>query len=1067
MIRYQYILAFFCSLIFSYGIAQQHFLSFKHLTIDDGLSQSSVTCIHQDKTGFIWIGTHDGLNRYDGYEFVHYRNKRSDANSISNNYITDIYEDAEGVLWIATFGGGLNSLNPLNGIINRYNLIPGDSTSFPSSRLFSIAETPPGILWIGGNEGLIRFDKSTGKSKIFLASKIADQTYDYNYIGKVTSDGTGNLWLRSDSGLTKFDTKTCEAKYFQRSPYSNAHELGDVFDMKYTNGNLLIACDAGLVEINTQEEKDTLLLAAGATPSVFMRILPLSNSHYAIGTNNGLLIYHSDTEKTLVCQSNSTDAYSLSHNAILSLFKSSDGILWIGTRNGLNQLEDEKPQFVHVRKIIGKYDMSSNNVNSFLEENDSLLWIGTTDGLNLYNKNLGTVQAFRKNMNKNIELTTDYMLHLFKDSKGNKWLGTRRGGFYKIENDDKGNIKINQVRPSNADASLINIHFITEGNDGILWIGTGGEGLWRYHTESNTVKQYFTAKDGTGPSHPFVFTILKDSHDNIWLGTPGGGLNLFDPKTERFITFQHSAENENSLSNDIILSLHEDQQNQLWIGTNGGLNMLVPKLDENIFQWLGAAIASENDSLFLNFGYEQGFPNDVIYGILETPQRELWLSTNKGLAVFDLNRQQLVHTFDVNDGLQSNEFNQNGYLQGKTGLFYFGGVNGFNMFYPENMNENTFIPPVAITGMSLFNEPVSAGFHSSGQIHLEKEIQYLDEINLSYKHNFITFNFAALSFKSSQKNQYRYKLEGLHDDWVQAGNMRNATFSHLAPGKYIFKVEASNNSGIWSDDAKALIVRISAPPWLSWYAYLIYFFILAVTGYLFVRFRIKRATRELKIQAQIEKARSQEREAFRKKSAADFHDEAGNKITKINLFTEMARREVHNREQLENYLEKIQLNATELSAGMRDFLWVLDPQQDSLFGTISRLKDFGDSNLSDIGVRFTLHGMNADLRKIKLPMNTRREILQIFKEAVNNCAKYAKATEAVLSIRVVDHSIIISMADDGKGFDPSAGLLQNKYGLTIMRERAQKIGAELDIKSQISQGTSITLKCKIPHLGYR
>jgi signal transduction histidine kinase len=245
----------------------------------------------------------------------------------------------------------------------------------------------------------------------------------------------------------------------------------------------------------------------------------------------------------------------------------------------------------------------------------------------------------------------------------------------------------------------------------------------------------------------------------------------------------------------------------------------------------------------------------------------------------------------------------------------------------------------------------------------------------------------------------------------------------------------------------------------------LYFSIAAGTGYLFVRFRINRATREIKVQAQIEKARSQEREAFRKKSAADFHDEAGNKITKINLFSEMARREMHNKEQLENFLKKIQLNATELSAGMRDFLWVLDPQQDSLFGTISRLKDFGDSNLTETGVRFTLNGMNSDLPEIALPMNTRRDILQIFKEVINNCAKHAEAKEAVLSIWVVNQSIFISLTDDGKGFDPSSGHLKNKYGLSIMRERAYKISAELEIASQINKGTSITLKCKIPHLG--
>jgi len=965
------------------GFAQQNELSFGHLTIDDGLSQNSVNCIHQDRNGFLWFGTHDGLNRYDGYEFIHYRNERNNSNSISNNYIYDIHEDDDGILWIATFGGGLNSLNPTTGEINRIEMISNDSVAFPGTSLFSICEYPKGILWIGSGEGLIRFDKKTRQANIFLEQITPDGIFEYNYVGIVNPDETGNLWLQCDSGLARFDTKTLTVEYFQRGPFSNAFEMGNILDIERIDNILYIVCVAGLVEINLEEKTDKLLLpatvveAGGQTP-VFQEILPLGNQRFAIGTNLGLIIFNAITSKSNLYQNNAADDKSLSHNRVFSLYNSLDGILWIGTRNGLNTIETEKPNFTHVRSIAGKKGLGSKNVSSFMEQHDSLLWIGTTDGLNLYNKYSNTFKVFRKDDQPTNGLFSNYILCLFEDSKGNNWVGTRGGGFYVVEDKATGGIGFRQIRPVNETLPLVTVHSITESKDGIIWVGTGGFGLWKYNPSNNSVKKYATQKDGTGLSHPYVFTILEDSFGNLWLGTPSGGVNLFNPESERFIYFQNNPENGYSINNDIILTLHQNRQNELWIGTNDGLARLIPKLHEGIFQELSASLANGNDSLFMNFGQDEGLPNSVIYGLLENKNQHLWISTNKGLAEFDMSSGLVVKTFDVSDGLQSNEFNQNAYYQSHEGRFYFGGVNGFSIFHPDSVTSNLFIPPVVLTDFSIFNETVKVSSDASDdEFHLEKAIHLMNEIDLSWKHNVITFEFAALSYISPEKNKFSYMLEGFDKQWVDAGTSRTATYTHLSPGTYVFKVRASNNSGVWNEKGTALKINISTPPWLSWYAYLFYFSLFLSATLLLIRFRINRATRELKIQTQIEKARRQEREDFRKKSAADFHDEAGNKITKITLFTEMARTEINNKIQLEKYLNKIQHNITQLSSGMRDFLWVMDPQHDTLFETISRMKDVGDSMLTETGVRFTIDGMNEGFREIVLPMNTRRDILLI------------------------------------------------------------------------------------------
>lgn len=1051
--------------------AQKSTLAFKYLSSDDGLSQNSINCMHQDRQGFMWFGTHDGLNRFDGYQFVHYRNERNNKHSLSNNYITDIYEDEEGVLWITTFGGGLNSLNPNTGEINRIPIIPEDSVSFPYTSLFSITEYPTGILWIGGGEGLIRFDKKTMRAKIFLENKKAGNTYDYNYIGTIIPDGTGNLWMQSNLGLSKFDTKSLTPEHFSKSPFSENIELGVINDLHKTNNGFLIACTSGLVEADLIQKTDTLLLAAssintGELNLDFQRLLPLSGNHFFIGTKVGLIVYDANSNTFSHYLHDALDEKSLSHNNVLSLYKSDDGIIWIGTRNGMNIIETEKPNFTHIRSIPGKNSLSSKNVSSFAEQNDSLLWIGTTDGLNLLNMNSNTWRVFRTNDGKSNTLSSNYMLCLFKDNRGKTWVGTRGGGFYKTTINPGNETIIEKIHPLNEVASTITVHCITESADGFIWVGTGGEGLWRYNPEDNSVKKYGSVKDGTGVNHTYVFNILEDRFQNLWLGTPSGGLNLFDRKTERFIYFQNDPANNYSISNDIILSLHEDGQNNLWIGTNDGLVRLIPGLSNHIFQDLNSAKENGNDSLFKNYGHAEGFPNNVIYGMLEDGNRNLWITTNKGLVVFNMDAEKVVKTFDASDGLQSNEFNQNAYIKTNNGRFLIGGVNGVNIFHPDSVKSNSYIPPVVITGFSIFNEPVKIGKDTLHEkFVLDKAIHSMDKINLSWKHNVLTFEFAALSYISPEKNQFSFMLEGFDKSWVEAGAKHTATYTHLDPGNYVLKVRAGNNSGVWNETGTQLKIHISAPPWLSWYAYLIYILMALGAFYMYVRFRINKATEKIKIRTQIEKAREQEREEFRKKSAADFHDEAGNKITKITLFTEIARSEINNKPQLEKYLDKIQLNISELSSGMRDFLWVMDPKHDSLLETLTRLKDFGDSILTETGVQFTIHGMNAGFHNIVLPMNTRRDLLQIFKEAINNCAKYAGASKATLTTFISDNSIEITFHDNGIGFDYIKDKISNKYGLSIMNERAKKIGARLIIKSEINTGTTISLKCNMPQMG--
>jgi len=1042
----------------NFSIAQSSDIVFSHLSVKDGLSQNSVTSILQDSKGFMWFGTHDGLNKYDGTGFKTYRHERNNPNSISNNYIWDLYEDADRVLWIATFGGGLNSLNLQTGVIERFSHQPNDPNSFPSNRIFSIYEGENNILWIGANEGLIRFDKQSKASRLFLATTSPEGILQDNYTGIVTADGKGNLWLRTDNGLTHFNTKTLEPTYYTHSPFSNEYQIGDIYDIKWHNEKLLVGCDAGLLEIDLSNKTDKIVLASSDVSPIntaisFQKIYPVNEYQYYIGTHSGLLFFDAETNKHFLHQNIKEDEKSLVHNHVLSLTQSKDGVIWIGTRNGIDKIESSEPDFIHFRNFSLPNALNVKNINSFVETKDGLLWIGSTSGLNLYDKNKDVfvdISAIRSQM------TSDYILHIFKDRKENIWIATRTGGFYRI--DPQLNIK--KIAPENKDCSKARVHFITEDAKGFLWIGTGGEGLWRYDPNTNQTKIYPVSKDGSGPSHPYIFAILEDSFQNLWLGTPTGGLNLFDREKEAFLYFQNHPDNTNSLVNDLVLTLAEDSNNHLWIGTTGGLSKMTLPLQPNIFSKLKELKQQGADSLFVNFGRPEGFPNKVIYGILEDAQQNLWMSTNQGLVQFNIKTDSILNIYDSGHGLQSNEFNQNGYHKGASGVLYFGGINGFNSFNPEKIKGNKFIPQVHITGLSILNQPVRVGqAEKNKKPVLDKEPYFKESITLSWQQKVVSFHFAALSYISPEKNSYQYKMEGFDEDWVNAGNTNQTTYTNLDPGTYTFRVKAANNSGVWNETGSAITVNVNPPPWRTWYAYLAYLLLFLASIYAFIKYRVDLATQRIVRQAEIERVRVEERETFRKRSSQDFHDEAGNKITRISLVTALAKQEAEKDEKIKSYLNKIEENVQELNTGMRDFIWALDPGKDTLYETLHRFEDFASGFCEDAQVNFKSEGVDEQFKSFPLNMNQRRHLLLILKEVLHNSIKHAEPKNIHLIVAHHKEETIITLSDDGKGFETSAIKRQN--GLNNIKERVIHLNAKLVLHSEKNKGTSICITLKI------
>ena len=1057
------VIKYFVFILCISSIFPQQNLKFHHLTVDDGLSQTTANAIMQDKFGFMWFGTQDGLNRYDGYKFKVFTNESGNKNSLSNNYIWSIHEDKDGIMWIGSFGGGLTRFDPATESFTNYKNDPNNQNSISSNDVFGIAEYPKGTLWLRTGRGVNKFDKKKKIFTIFLNTANEKITTNNLYTGALAVQPPSFVWASIDSCLISIDVETNELKYFFSYPENTNLKFGTILNLKYQDNNLFVCCNAGLVKIDLSSNTSSRIpvpTIMGEKKFLFNHLL-IDDDYYWIGTNNGLILYDKNNNHFNLSQHNPDKPYSLIHNNIVSLYKSRDGIVWIGTYGGMNKIDRFKENFYLVQFDPSESNtISHKSIGPILEDKNGIVWFGTPDGLNAYNPSTGENIIFKNIPGKSNSLSSNYILSLYEDMKGNIWAGTRTAGISRFSYKNPGSIKNISFERIKLPEPSTRVQSICEDKNGIMWIGTAGRGLISYNYETSSIKSYPSSQDGSGPSHSFIYCMYEDSKGNFWLGTPTGGLNLFDREGEKFFYIKNEADNAKSLSNDIILSIFEDKKNQLWFGTSGGLNKLETPIEKNLFEKLKDSSITLS---FTQYGKVNDLPNDVIYGILEDEKGFLWLSTNKGLVQFDPLKESPVKVFDVKDGLQNNEFNQNSFFKNKKGEMYFGGINGFNIFHSDSIKQNSYKPPVVFTDFKLFNNPVPLLEKDKKIFSLSKVIYQTDELELEYDHNVISFEFAALNFILPEKNKYAYKMEGFDREWINAGSNRTATYTNLDPGDYIFRVKASNNDGLWNERGASIKIFIPPPPWLSWYAYLFYIGIFFTAVFLFIRYKINSARKEIETHAKIERAKLEEREEVRKKSSADFHDEAGNKLTKISLFTELAKSEAENNPSLEEYLIKIEENTKEISSGMRDFIWVLDPAKDSLFDTISRLKDFGNSMFDYSDIRFNFKGLSPEMKNIALSMDARRALMLIFKEAINNCLKYSEAKNVEMSVSVKNNFLEVILKDDGKGFDLSEK--SSGYGLNNMKERAKKIKCDYNIISEINKGTELTLKGNIPQMG--
>ena len=714
------------------------------------------------------------------------------------------------------------------------------------------------------------------------------------------------------------------------------------------------------------------------------------------------------------------------------------GQLWLGLAGGLNRRVERPSLFKTMEHHPNQPNSLSHNIiKAVHRDQNGDLWVGTINGLNYLDslnfetQNLTFTTYYPAENNPN-SLVHKNIFDLAEDSQGYLWIATY-GGINIL--DTKNSKKPKQFRRLTVEDGLIHklVYSILEIEPNQYWISSaGGLSLMKYDPGQATapVFEHFEMDEEQEGRliNSMNYQVCKDKYGDYWIATFNGLSKYADrPGQNYFENYLHIPGDSTSLSHNSVITLFQDAQKNLWVGTRGGLDLVLQE-DAN------------TRVRFRHFGIQQGFVNDVIQSVEEDSNGYFWIGTNRGLMLFDpeaaLNGQSgVLKTFDRANGFAGPGVVFRSSHHDHQGNLFFGSAAGLNYFRPNTERNNTIVPRLAFTSLEILNKEVHPG-EGRNPI-LTKAINHTASIRLKYWQNILSLEFAALEYTQPTKNQYQYQLVGFDKEWIHNGTRNRISYTNLPPGKYTLNVKSSNGDGQWNEEARALKIYIAAPPWQQWWAYLLYLLVVGFSLFLFIRYRINKQMAAFQEAAKIEKAKVEERERLRQKMLQTSMMSWGHRLTKMSLYIELAERVKGNASEAAPFLEKIKTNHRSLSEGIRDLIWSLDPQKDSLYQTLLRLQEFGDKLFEYTSTHFKTMGIDPQLAAFDLEPAVRKHILLMFKEIMHNCLKYAAAQNATLSAEKEVGFYALIFSDDGKGFDLSD---QSKgYGYVIFSSEPLKL----------------------------
>ena len=1055
------------------AFGQYHSVKFRRLSTANGLSQSNVTAILQDARGYIWLGTQDGLNRYDSYQFTVFRYDAADSASLPNNYIKGLVAGKEGCLWVATWGGGLCRYDPGKAKFIPFNQGKTAGDRIPDNFINCLARDAGGNIWVGTeNHGAFLID--AGGGKILARVKPAD-----NDVTRILVDDQDMVWLgTSRSGLNRYDPRTAILTPF-RHRETMASSLGaDNITALFEDTRHRLWVGTGGAGLDLMETGGFRHFRHTARPGSLSndRVFAISEDadHTLwVGTENGgLNLMHAGSDTFESLEEDDIDNYSLSNNSIYALYRDRNDNMWVGTYSGgVNLFNRDMGQFQVYRHSTEASSLSNNNVLDFYGS-PGKVWIGTDGGgLDILDEQSGHIRHILHREGDPHTIGNNYVLSVEGDAKGHIWVGTVAEGLSVL--DTQGHV-INAYRHSAGGLSGDNICSLASGRNGDMWIASYGTGLDHYDASRNRFEHFYHDPAGATPgvSSNRIQKLLVDSYGLLWAGTFDKGIDVWNEQTGTFAHYTHDT-TKNSISNNAINDILEDHTGDIWIATNYGLN-----------HW------SRQTGRFKTYQVKDGLGGNIIRALEEDDHGRLWMSTDKGMTVYDPVSGK-TRNYSAAYGLQPGEFKAHAAWKTPNGVLYFGGTGGFTTFHPDSLKEYHFDPPLVLTKFSLFNKEITLDGPDNEVTTVQQAGGGLEDITLPYDHSVLTFDFASLNYTLADRKHYAYRLQGFEQDWNDIGTRHSVTYTNLDPARYIFQVKGLDNSGEWS--GKLLTVRLEVlPPWWRtwWFRVIMALVAVAVVyGIITIRVRIIRGQKRvlerqvLERTYQLDQAIKKEREANEAKS----------------IFLAMMSHEI--RTPLNGIIGMSSLlSESDLTKDQQDYAQTIQHSGETLLSVINDILDFskieaGHMELEDrafpleicVEEVLELFAPKADAAGIDLVCDIEEDVpaviqgdmirlRQILTNLVSNAVKFTRKGEVLLHVAVKTKEpdghlvLLFTVRDTGigipedklhrlfKAFSQVDASTTRQYGgtglgLVICEKLVTLMGGSIDVSSKEDEGT--------------
>jgi ligand-binding sensor domain-containing protein/two-component sensor histidine kinase len=1008
------------ALFFTFFLLQggaQHSFSFRNISINEGLSQSSVVDIAEDPSGFLWLATQDGLNRYDGKEFVSFQKNFDDITTSTYSRLGKLVSGKNNELWLIIKGGVIERLDLYTQKFAPFKLLPDGKRLPPASCLTIDSKNK---LWIGTEgEGIFEYDLQTKKYTQYSTAASSSTRLPGNKIIQVFEDEEKKIWVLTNSGLV-FLPASGKTSYMPS-----------------------LSCS-----VMAQDKRSTLWVGT------FGRGLFRKSA-----TDTGFVQFEGFGKEKVIP----------SDLVIETIFADTEDRVWVGTYGkGLYLIDNNGSVVQHL--IYNKKDRSSlgfDDVLSIKEDRNGGIWIGTDGGgVSYYNKQLNNFGRYANdNLPENVFV--EPARSITTDKRGTVWIGTSTSGLTYINPKENAyqTLRFTPYKKGSSNYERIVSLLATEEDE--VWAGTQGNGLFVIDAKTKAAKKWFHP-EAKGvlqlPDHT-IWCLYPADATTVWVGTNNAGLLLLDKHKGILKHLQYKPGVQNSLAENSVRSLIQLNDTLLCIGlekkgvqfyntASGKVFSIESPEIENFwkpevilkcvfymapFLWIGSfgnGLVAYNmqtkKSFFINESH--GLPNNTVYGILPGENGALWLSTNKGLCRFlppkDLSK--LTYTsfsaFTVKDGLQSNEFNTGAYYRSKEGRLFFGGIKGVNFFNPSDFGERDFMLPVFITGLMVDNKP----YESDTAIGFKKTLQF------PFNRNSFAFNFTAIDFVSPGRVRYYYQLKGYDKDWVDAGDRAYAAYTNLSPGSYTFTVKATNLLSS-AENTTSVAIVITPPFYKRWWFVVGVVMLILIFLYAFYRYRINQLLRLQNVRNRI---------------ASDLHDDIGSTLTNISILSTLSERHLAQPEEAGKFLHRISDEVNTLGQALDDIIWSVNTKNDNLEETVARMRRYAAEIFDAAQVIYHLN-MEENVGGKKLDMEKRRDLFLIYKEILNNIYKHAKASVVWIDLKRHHDMLYLEIKDDGKGF--STIKTTHRNGLKNIHSRVEKWNGSAVVESHLGKGTTIKI----------